>query len=258
MNDKINLSIIIITRNEEEMIQGALKSVKFADQIIVADGGSEDKTVEIAKDLGAEVLVNKQNKTNFAHWRNQALDHAKHDWVFYLDADERASEDLRKKLISLVTKHKHQTPKYSAYALPRENYYFGKRVKHGGSWPDYVIRLFYKPDFIKWEGKLHEQPKFKGKLKHLKAPLKHHTHRDLTSMMKKSIKWTKTEAQLLYKSGHPPVAWWRILRMMMTKFWQRIIKQGAWKDGTAGWINAIFEVFNTFIIYARLWEMQNE
>ncbi len=254
MSEKINLSIIIITKNEEEMIEGAINSVKFADQIIVADGGSEDKTLKIAKESGAETVSINQEKVNFAKWRNQALEHAKHDWVFFLDADERATKKLKLKLKEVINKKM----KFSAYALPRENYFLGKRVSHGGSWPDYVIRLFYKPDFIQWEGKLHEQPKFKGRLKHLKTPLRHYTHRDLTLMLKKTTKWTKSEAKLLYQSGHPPVVWWRILRMMITKFCQRVIKQGAWKDGTVGWINAIFEVFNTFIIYARLWEMQNE
>ncbi len=255
MTKKIDLSVVIITMNEEKMIEGAVKSAEFADQIIIADGGSEDKTIEIAQNLGAEIININQENTNFARWRNQAIKHAKYDWVLYLDADER----ITKKLKSFLTKSSNLKAKsYSAYALPRENYYLGKRVKHGGTWPDYVIRLFHKPDFIEWQGKLHEQPKFKGELSHLDAPLVHYTHRDLTSMLEKTIKWTESEAQLLYQSDHPPVVWWRILRMMATKFWQRIIIGGAWKDGTVGWINSIFEVFNTFIIYARLWEKQNE
>ncbi|MFH1601744.1 MAG: hypothetical protein ABIB61_02185 [Candidatus Shapirobacteria bacterium] len=110
----------------------------------------------------------------------------------------------------------------------------------------------------KWTGKLHERPVYKGNLGYLKNPIKHLTHRDLTSMLEKTIKWTQTEANLLYKSSHPPMAAWRIARMMFTKFWERVIKQGAWRDGTVGWINSIFETFNTFIIYARLWEKQQE
>ncbi len=248
------LSVIIITKNEEKMIAEAIESADFADKVIVADGGSDDNTVAIAKQAGAEVVEVKQKKLNFSRWRNQALKYADSDWVLYLDADERITEKLKAKLEEIINKN--QIPKYSAYAIPRENYYLGKRVRHGGSWPDYVIRLFYKPKFKQWQGKLHEQPEFEGRLKHLQAPLEHYTHRDLTSMLKKSIKWTKSEAELLYKSKHPKVTWWRIGRMMLTKFWQRLINQGAWKDGTAGWINAIFEVFNTFIIYARLWEIQ--
>jgi len=254
----MKLSVIIIARNEEDMIEGAVKSASFAEEVIVADGGSTDRTVEIAKSLGAKIVKTDQKDINFAQWRNKAIEHAHHDWVLYLDSDERITEDLKLKLLSIITSHKNQAPKYSSFALPRENYYLGKRVKHGGSWPDYVVRLFYKPDFIKWEGKLHEQPKFKGNLDHLKAPLEHHNHRDLTSMLKKSIKWTKSEARLLYDANHPPVVWWRILRMMVSKFWERIVKQSAWKDGTVGWINSIFEIFNTFIIYSRLWELQKK
>jgi len=236
------------------MIKGAIESADFAGQVLVIDGGSSDKTVKIAEEMGAEVVRYVQKETNFSKWRNEAMRHAQHDWVFYLDADERISADLQK----FLAEGKMLNAKgFGAYAVPRENYYLGKRVKHGGSWPDYVIRLFYKPKFKKWKGKLHEQPKFEGDLDHLQAPLKHYTHRDLKSMLKKSIQWTKLEAELLYKSGHPKVVWWRIGRMMLTKFWVRFVIQGAWKDGTVGWINGIFEVFNTFMIYARLWEMQD-
>jgi (heptosyl)LPS beta-1,4-glucosyltransferase len=252
----LGLSVVIIARNEEEMIGGAIESADFADKVIVVDGGSDDNTVPTARQAGAEVFQIKQKKLNFSRWRNQALKYADGDWVFYLDADERITKKLKSKLEEIINQNKNQMPKYSAYAIPRENYYLGKRVKHGGSWPDYVIRFFYRPNFKQWKGKLHEQPEFEGRLKHLQAPLDHYTHRDLTSMLKKSIKWTESEAKLLYSSDHPKVTWWRIGRMMLTKFWQRLIKQGAWKDGTVGWINAIFEVFNTFIIYARLWEKQ--
>ena len=77
-------------------------------------------------------------------------------------------------------------------------------------------------------------------------------------MLQKTIKWTDLEAKLLYQNQHPPVYWWRFPRMMFTKFWERAIKEKMYKDGTVGWISIIFEMFNTFIIYARLWELQQE
>ncbi len=263
----MKLTVIIIALNEQEMIGGAIESADFADQVIVADGGSIDKTVEVAKKHGAEVVAINQTEIDFSDWRNKAIKHAQHDWVLYLDSDERITEELKEYLAEgrMLNAQGCRSEGNSrswngavAFALPRQNFYLGHRVKHGGSWPDYVIRLFYKPKFVKWEGKLHEQPKFEGKLKHLKVPLEHHTHRDLTSMLEKSTKWTKSEAKLLYDANHPPVVWWRILRMMFSKFWERVVKQGAWKDGTVGWINALFEVFNTFIIYSRLWQMQKK
>jgi hypothetical protein len=77
-------------------------------------------------------------------------------------------------------------------------------------------------------------------------------------MLIKSISWTDTEAKMLLAVNHPPVVWWRILRMMFTKIWERLIRQQMWRDGTVGWISAIFESFDTFMIYARLWELQQK
>jgi hypothetical protein len=77
-------------------------------------------------------------------------------------------------------------------------------------------------------------------------------------MINKTIVWSDTEAQALFKSDHPPVVWWRFIRMMLTKLFERLIKQNMWKDGQVGWISAIFESYNTFLIYVRLWELQQK
>lgn len=251
----MSLTVIIITKNEEEMVAGAVKSAVFADQILVFDTGSKDRTVSIAEKLKVDVFQSEESKIDFSLWRNQSLKKAKGDWVFYLDADEKITSSLQEEIKKINAS---KAEKFTAYAVPRANFYLGKRVRYGGSYPDYVERLFYKPALVKWQGGLHERPVYNGSLGYLKNHLEHFTHRDLTSMMEKTIRWTAVEAKLLYDSHHPKVVWWRILRMMLTKFWQRVIKEQSWKDGTVGWINATFEVFNTFIIYARLWELQQK
>lgn len=252
----MSLSVVIIAKNEEKLIKDAIKSAKFADEVLVLDTGSDDETVAAAREMGAKVIAAPSKNLAFAHWRTEAIKKTKGDWIFYLDADERITPELKSEILRIV---KHLPKKgVVAYAVPRENYYLGRRVRWGGSWPDYVKRLFWKRALKKWSGKLHEEPVFKGELKTLKTPLRHYTHRNLISMLAKTIKWTGIEARLLYESSHPPVRWWRILRMMATKFWERIVRQQAWRDGTVGWINSIFEVFNTFIIYARLWEIQQK
>ncbi len=252
---KNNLVVAIIARDAQDLIGPAIESAQFADRVVVLlDSRTKDKTKQVAKKHGAEVIINQVTKNdNFAHWRNQLLKEVNSKWLFYLDVDERFTPELKKEIKEII---KIEEPEFSVYAVPRVNYYLGKRVKHGGSWPDYVERLFYTSDLKKWQGKLHERPIYQGKLGYLENPIEHYTHRNLTSMMKKTIKWTRLEAELIYEAGHPPIVWWRLIRMMLTKFGQRIIVQGAWKDGTVGWINALFEVFNTFIIYARVWELQ--
>ena len=248
--------MVIIAKNEEKLIKDAIKSAKFADEVLVLDTGSDDKTVAAAKGMGAKVIAAPSKNLAFARWRTEAIKKAKGDWIFYLDADERITPRLKGEILRII-KHL-PTRGIVAYAVPRENYYLGHRVRWGGSWPDYVKRLFWKKALKKWRGKLHEEPVFKGELKLLQAPLKHYTHRDLTSMVIKTIAWSQLEADALYRAHHPPVTWWRILRMMLTELWQRGIKQQGFRDGTVGVIEVTFQMFSRFVTYARLWERQQE
>ena len=243
----------IIAKNEERMIRGAIRSALWADEVVVLDTGSTDKTVQIARQLGARVVKMPTKGLTFAQWRTEAIKKARGEWIFYLDADERITPGLKKEISKIVGLERRES---SAYAVPRENYYLGKRMRFGGAWPDYVQRLFYRKDLKKWIGKLHERPVFKGKLEYLRNPLKHYTHRDLTSMLEKTIKWSKLEAEELYKAKHPPMTWWRFLRIMLTEFWERGIKKQGFRDGTVGVIEVVFQMFSRFITYARLWEMQ--
>jgi hypothetical protein len=148
--------------------------------------------------------------------------------------------------------------KYAAFAIPRRNFYLGKEMHFGGAWPDYVKRLFFKKKLRYWERELHEDPVFEGEMGKLKNPIIHITHRDLSSMVEKTREWSKIEAELLFKARHPPVTWWRILRIMLSEFWQRGVKLQGWRDGTIGWVEIIFQMFSRFVTYGRLWELQQK
>lgn len=251
----MRLSAVILARNEEGVIEDCLESVKWADEIILVDSGSTDKTCKIAKEYGAKIVDVAFKGLEFSRWRNLGKEKAIGDWILYVDADERATPLLRTE----IEKELERKPQpYTAFSIPRRNFFLGREMRYGGAWPDYVKRLFLKKKLNRWERKLHEDPIFEGKMGKLENPLVHITHRDLTSMLTKTIAWTEIEAELLYRAKHPPVVWWRFFRMMATKFFERIVKLGGWRDGTEGWINAIFETFNTFIIYARLWERQQK
>lgn len=247
------LSVIIIARDEEEMIKDCLESIKWANEIILVDSGSVDKTIEIAKKYDAKVVNIVSEKMELSRWRNAGLKAATNSWILYLDADERVTPELRKEL-----QDTRNDTKYAAYEIPRRNYYLGQEMRYGGAWPSYVKRFFQKKYLKRWERELHEDPVFEGQLGTLKNPLLHFTHRDLSSMIEKTREWSKIEARLLYQANHPPVAWWRILRIMLTEFWHRGIKLQGWRDGTVGWIEVIFQMFSRFITYARLWEMQQK
>lgn len=245
------ISAVVIARNEEKMIRDCLESLKWLDETIVVDNGSTDKTVQIAKSFGCKVISLPFLKFEFAKWRNEGLKAAQGDWILYVDADERVTPGLRDEIQSVLP-----NAKFNAYQIPRQNYYLGQKVRFGGSWPDYVKRLFKKNNLRKWERELHEDPVFEGEMAVFQNPLIHFTHRDLSSMVDKTKEWSKIEAQLLFEAHHPSVVWWRILRIMLTEFWYRAIKLQGWRDGTVGWIEVIFQVFSRFITYARLWELQ--
>jgi glycosyltransferase involved in cell wall biosynthesis len=241
------ISGIIIARNEEKMIGEALDSLFFCDEILVVDNGSTDNTKVISEKKGAKVYEIKTN--DLSEIRNFALNKAEGDWVLYLDADERINEELKNSIKENVS----SDSKYAAFFLKRKNYYFGKH-----EWPDIekMARLFRKDKLKQWQGKLHESPVYDGETGKLDGFILHFTHRDLESMLNKTIEWSSTEALLRYNSGHPPMTWWRFPRVMMSAFLNSYIKQKGYKAGVVGVLESIYQSFSMFITYAKLWELQ--
>jgi (heptosyl)LPS beta-1,4-glucosyltransferase len=252
------ISIIILAGNEQTMILDCLKTCNWVQEIVLVAANSSDQTVPLVKKHFPQVKIvrteDEYNK-NFSKWRNLGFKSSTQPWIFYVDADERVPLGLRKKIIQIISS---PSPKITHFAISRANHFLGQRVFYGGSYPDYVKRLFNREFFTGYKGVLHEQPIITGELGYINQDLLHYTHRDLTSMVNKTLAWTDTEAKALFKADHPPVVWWRFIRMMLTKAWERLIKQQMWRDGQVGWISVIFEVFNTFLIYARLWELQQK
>ncbi|MEK9201320.1 MAG: glycosyltransferase family 2 protein, partial [Patescibacteria group bacterium] len=214
----------------------------------VVDSGNTDGTNAIAKKYKAKI-ISASPGSGYANFRNVGLKAAKGDWVFYLDADERATPELVSEIPTLAP---------GVYQIPRKNIYLGRQMHYGGWGGDHVIRLFYKDYFQGYKGDLHEQPIFNSPLLTTHNALTHYSHRDLKSMLEKTIVFTDYEARLRLKANHPPIVWWRLIRVMFSEFWLRFVRLSAGRDGTPGVIDGLFQVFNMFIIYARLWELQNE
>lgn len=248
----MKLSVVVLTKNEEEMIADCLKSVyQLTDEIVIVDSGSTDKTLEIVKKYTDKIF--NEDSNDFSAKRNLGLEKAKGDWVLYIDADERVTSKL-----SSSIKHQVLSDKKTdsvAYKVKRKNFYLGNH-----EWPqiEKIARLFKKNALSGWRGQLHESPNFEGEMEELDGFLLHYTHRDLSSMLKKTIEWSKVEAELRFKNGHPKMTLWRFPRVMLTAFWDSYIGQGGWRVGTMGLIESIYQAFSMFITYARLWELQNE
>jgi glycosyltransferase involved in cell wall biosynthesis len=243
------ISVLVLTKNEEKMIASCLESAKWADEIILLDNNSQDKTLEIAKKYTDKIFQKKFE--GFDKERNFLKDKAKGEWILYIDADERVPVQLKEEIQSAIR----HTP-YAALAIPRKNIFLGKWLKHGGFWPDHQIRLFKKEKLLGWQGELHEQPKFDGQLDHLKNTLLHLSHRNFDQMIRKTLDWSKIEAKLRFEAGHPKISGWRLARVALTEFFDRLIKRQGFRDGTEGWLEAIYQAFSIFVTYARLWEMQ--
>lgn len=244
----MKISTIILTKNSEELIKDCLESLRWVDEIVIVDDSSKDKTLEIAKKAGCRVFT---FSGDFSAKRNFGAEKARGEWLLYVDVDERVTPLLRKEILSAL-----ESPSFSAYIVPRRNIFLGKKMRWGGWWPDYVLRLIKKDSLVGWEGELHEQPKVEGGVGKLKEPLTHISHRSLTEMVDKTNEWSEIEAKLLFRAHHPKMTWWRFLSVGTREVWFRGIKKLGFLDGTVGIIEIIYQAFSRMITYAKLWEMQ--
>lgn len=245
----IEISAIVIAKNEEEKIKNCLKSLSWCSETIVVDSGSIDKTIEISERLGARIV--KTSKETFSDWRNVGLKKALGEWVFYLDADERVEPSLKREIIKKI-----KLGGYDWYAIPRKNIILGRVMTHGGWYPDYVKRLFRKNLLKGWKGDLHEEPVVRGKMGYLQNDIMHIKHANLSEMVEKTNKWSELEAKLLNNSGHPKMSWWRFLRVMGTELFSRLIVKRGFLDGGEGIIYSFYQSWSRFLSYAKLWEIQ--
>lgn len=244
------ISVIILVKNAADKIEDCLKSVKdLADEIVVLDTGSTDNTLSIVKKYGARMVRAKGR--DYASWRNESAKYVRGEWLFYVDHDERVSPELAKEIRQAV-----ESADFVAYDIPRKNYVFGRWLKYGGWWPDRVLRLIKKDKLIGWEGEVHEQPKFRGEMGRLGSPLVHIKEDNLSDMVEKTNRYSEYEAKLLFEAGHPPMAWWRFLRVIGRELRYRLVWKLGILDGPKGIIYCLYQGYSRFITYAKLWEMQ--
>lgn len=245
----MKISAVILSKDSEELIKDCIESVKFCEEIIVVDAGSKDRTLEIAKKNGAKIVNSEPG--DYALSRNLGLKNASYDWILYIDTDERVTAELAKNIKKAISGPLDTV----AYKLKRKNFYFGNH-----EWPyvEKLERLFKKQNLKEWYGKIHESPTYSGKVGILQGFLLHYTHRDLSSMIEKTMEWSKIEAEVRFKANHPEMSWWRFPRVMITAFFDSYIKQRGFRAGITGLIESMYQAFSIFVTYARLWELQRK
>lgn len=247
----MKLTVIILTHNSSGLIRDCLGSVKMADEIVIIDDFSTDSTLALAKQFKPIIIQHKL--TDFSTQRNLGFKQAHSPWVLFIDSDERVPLKLFNEIKTVIN-----TAPYSAYQMKRLNYFFGRPIKHGGYWPDWQTRLFKVRDFKKFTGSVHETPHFSGKLGSLENHLIHFSHRNLAEGLEKSLIWTKKEAEEFIKAGHPPITWWRIVKVMVCEFCFRYFKKLGLLDGYVGFIESLIQAINRFFVYQQIWELQQD
>lgn len=246
------ISVVLATFNEEKHIHACLSSViGFASEIIVVDGGSSDKTVAMAKLLGAKVSVEK-NPLMFHINKQKAIEKATKPWIFQLDADERVSEELKKEITN-VMKDK-GTVAFKGYSIPRKNFFMGRWLSKGGQYPDYVVRFFQKG-----KGKLpcksvHEQVEIDGAIGKLKNPLLHYTYDSVGEYWKKAETYTNLTAEN-FLSQRISTNFFSYLTYCFIKplqtFIRIYVRHKGFVDGYPGFLFALFSGMHFAVAYKK-------
>ena len=244
------LSVIIITKNESQHIARCLESVRFANEIIVLDSGSTDNTVELCKAYTDKVFVT--DWPGFGIQKQRALDKASGDWVLSIDADEQVSAELRVEIEKAI-----QNNQVDGFEIPRLSSYCGRNMKHGGWWPDYVLRLFkrklgnFSPELV------HERIYVTGKIAKLTQPLLHESFVDASEVLDKINAYSSLGAQRMYQLGKRTCLTEVIFKGLWTFIRTYFIKM-AFLDGGHGLRLAISNAEGAYYRYTKLLDLQEK
>ena len=245
-----SISVVMITKNEEHNIRDCLKSVDWADEIVVVDAESLDRTEEIAREFTGHVFV--RPWPGFGAQKNFGIDQAGSDWILILDADERVSPKLREEIQKLL--HSWSTADPVAFEVPRRNIFYGKWVRGGGAYPDYQIRLFRKGKAKYNDVEVHENLLVSGEVGALQGHFDHFTERRLVDHFRKFNLYTTFAAREKRKSIHR-VHWHHFVFNPLIVFLKTYFFRKGFRDGIRGFIFAVFASMYTFVKYAKLWEI---
>lgn len=252
MNNKI--SAVINTYNEEKNIKECITSLSWADEIIIVDMHSTDKTATIARKQGAIVYVH-EKKDYVEPARNFALKKATNDWVFVLDADERVPKTLVNKIKTVI-----ENNKITHVLIPRKNIILGKWIKHCAEWPNHQTRLF-KKSLTVWTDLIHSQPIVSGKEYRLPAneqfAILHFYYSRIDEFLSTINIYSTEHANRLQKEGVTTTSIFNIIKTPIFIFLHRYIRAKGFKDGEIGFIHSVLMSFYYFLVYAKLWQKNN-
>lgn len=249
---QVQISAVVLAKNEEKNIQGCLKSISWCDEIIVVDDASSDNTAELAKKMGARVFSHPLND-DFASQRNYGLSKAKGEWALFVDADERVSSALWYEIMQRTVGSINE---YSGFYIKRRDVVWGRELLHGEIGNIRLLRLAKRSAGL-WEGKVHEEWVVEGETLTLTNYLEHSPHRNLEEFLNEINFYTDLRTKELFEKKIK-VHWWSILLYPSFKFILNYILRKGFLDGIPGLIFAVTMSLHSFLVRSKLWLMWNK
>ncbi|HKQ26512.1 MAG TPA: glycosyltransferase family 2 protein [Burkholderiales bacterium] len=241
----MNLSVVIITMNEEAGIRRCLESVMWADEIVVLDSRSTDATVRICREYTQH--VHETDWPGFGPQKNRALERATGDWVLSLDADEWVTPDLRDEILNVISRPEGNL----AFRIPRLSSFCGRFMRHSGWWPDHVTRLFRRGAARFSDDVVHERVIAEGKTGTLRQPIMHETFVDLNELLQKMNNYSSLAAREIQRSGKKTTLTGAVFRGLWA-FMRTYFLRGGFLDGREGFMLAVATAEGTYYRYAKL------
>ncbi len=245
----MELSVVIITKDEEVNIQTCLESVNWASEIVIVDSGSKDRTLEICKRYTDRIFEIKWE--GYGKNKNFGLEQAKSEWVFSIDADEQVSIELKEQILTVLSSEKIE---FDGFYIPRRFYFLGRWLKFGGCYPDYQLRLFRRGKGYFTSELLHESVKLDGCAGYLKFPIKHYSYSSIKEYFERFNLYTSLGAQRWYERGKK-FSLFSFFRLPIEFIYLGFIRLG-FLDGYRGLFYALFSSFSSFVKYVKLWEIE--
>jgi glycosyltransferase involved in cell wall biosynthesis len=242
----VPITVVIPALNESAQIGEAVRDLAWADEIIVVDGGSSDGTASLATDCGARVMV--VAGPTIADQRNAGIAAARNEWVLALDADERATPELRDELAAMFRSGQH--PNHAAYRMKFRNYYLGRELQHGPWGRDWHVRLFTRERRYVCH-RVHEHLEAIDDVGTLRGTITHCPYRDISHHVAKIVKYARWGADDLYAQGRR-AGLWQLSARPAWRFLRDYIAYSGWRDGTVGFVAAALGAFAAFLKYAFL------
>lgn len=250
MNDRQRLSVVILTKNAQDKIKNCLESVKWADEIVIVDGLSTDRTLDICRRYTDKII--QSNFEGFGKERNKGAEAATGQWILELDADEVVTEAFRKKVTEILS----SPEEFVGYKFRRKNFFLGHFMRFSG-WYHYSFHFFRK-GFARYEGLLHEKLLLNGKQGIIEEEIEHYPFDSISEFIKRQNRYTSiTSGELFEKFANLPTRTiiYNLILKPFKLFWKFFIKKQGFRDGMHGFVFSILFAWVHFLNWAKYWEL---